>query len=108
MHNVSAITPTCKPHSKPARRATLKPLGDGLFSLIMTIGRKQFASLLCRVSSDFGDGFRLTKVSPEGGEEYDVHLSDEGHTCECMGFLCWGTPCKHIACLVMLRERNLI
>lgn len=63
------------------------------------------------VPSNFGDGFRLTKAVPNSNDSepdhYDVHLSDEGHTCECRGFLRHG-HCKHIHSLVALRDQGKI
>lgn len=42
--------------------------------------------------------FRLTK---QGGDHasYDVHLDEHGPHCECLGFLRWSRPCKHIRTL---------
>ena len=60
-----------------------------------------------RIGSDFGDGFELTKFSGavrgDGDERYHVHLSEEGHACECKGFLRWNR-CKHVGAVVALRK----
>lgn len=45
-------------------------------------------------------GFSLTKHSVER-EQYDVliHRNGQDCSCECRGFLRWGTPCRHIKAL---------
>ena len=42
--------------------------------------------------------YRLIK---QGGDEaaYDVHVNEHGAHCECLGFLRWNKPCKHIRVL---------
>ena len=42
--------------------------------------------------------YRLEK---QGGDRavYDVHLDEHGPHCECLGFLRWNRPCKHILSL---------
>jgi hypothetical protein len=57
--------------------------------------------------SDFGDGFRLKKPVEDGGEVYEVNLSDEGHLCCCKGFL-KHQHCKHTAALAKLRDAGRI
>jgi len=42
--------------------------------------------------------YRLHKLVPEGNS-YDVYLDKHGPHCECMGFLRWNKPCKHILTL---------
>ena len=42
--------------------------------------------------------YRLVK---QGGDQatYDVHVNQHGPHCECLGFLRWNKPCKHIRIL---------
>ena len=98
-----------KPRPKPARkiRLCLPPAPSGWGVVEITIGRKVDNYFLRRIGSDFGDGFRLEKFSGQGGESYDVHLSDQGHQCECLGFLRHGR-CKHVAGLAKLRNLGKI
>lgn len=68
-----------------------------------------------------GDGdYRVTRLQPDaavarrafrlqkkGGDEavYDVYLDQFGPHCECLGYLRWSKPCKHIRAL---RQAGLI
>lgn len=42
--------------------------------------------------------YRLEKRSLDGAV-YDVHVDGHGPHCECLGFLRWNKPCKHIRTL---------
>ena len=57
--------------------------------------------LVAKVASDFGSGFRVSKVGSE--DEYHVNLTADGHSCECKGFLRWNR-CKHSAGLAALQQ----
>lgn len=75
-------------------------------TLTIRVKGKRTDYTLERIGSDWGDGFRLTKHVGHESDEcdiYDIHLSDEGHTCECLGFL-RHSHCKHIDALVRLRQ----
>lgn len=83
----------------------------GVVRISVTKGKKTlavdyFASI---VPSDWGDAFRLEKIIKSADEPnvYDVILSNEGHSCECMGFMKHG-HCKHCDGLAALRDRRLI
>ena len=81
-------------------------------TLTITAGRKVTETdySLERIGSDFGDGFRLTKHVGHPGDQcetYHVHLSDEGHACDCKGNLRWQL-CKHVDALVKLCDLRLI
>ncbi len=39
--------------------------------------------------------YRLEKQGGDGAV-YDIHLNEHGPHCECLGFLRWNKPCKHI------------
>jgi hypothetical protein len=39
--------------------------------------------------------YRLEKHGGDGAV-YDVHVTEHGPHCECLGFLRWHKPCKHI------------
>jgi hypothetical protein len=49
---------------------------------------------LTALPSDYGRAFRVEKMGTYPEEGYDVHLSLDGDSCECKGFLRWG-HCKH-------------
>lgn len=94
-------------------------IGDAsrLMSIAIATARKTMAPrvevhqyLVKVIGSDFGDGFRLVKLSkgtdPEA-DHYDCHLSNEGHVCECRGNLKHG-HCRHVDALVALRHADKI
>jgi hypothetical protein len=71
----------------------------------LRVGDEVSDYLVQPIGSDFGDGFRLTKLDAWGDSApYDVHLSNEGHacSCECKGWLRW-SRCKHVHGLAALR-----
>ncbi len=42
--------------------------------------------------------YRMIKQGGDGAS-YDVHLDEHGPHCECLGYLRWNRPCKHIRTL---------
>lgn len=86
-------------------RLKCKPVGrlPGVVSLTVNGDTQDY--LISRVGSQFGDGYKLDKISD--GSTYYVHLSDEGSTCECMGF-CRHGHCKHIDSVRRLRDLDMI
>ena len=103
--------PARKPRPKPARFVRLAvPLNaDGKNGVIRIREVKGVRNprevvddyFLSRVASDFGDGFHVEKIG-EPESSYHVHLSNEGHTCECKGYLSHGY-CRHALALAALR-----
>jgi hypothetical protein len=88
---------------QPRSAAVVVPINEhGCNGVVrLTVGKLATLYFVDKVPSDFGDGVKLTKVSdPE--DAYHVHLSEEGHTCECLGFLAH-SHCKHVSGLVALR-----
>jgi hypothetical protein len=78
---------------------------------------------LARLTSDFGEAYRIAKIEieyiepdvpPQARESsvYDINLdmASGNHSCTCLGQLRWGHrhPCKHIAGLLVLKGRDLI
>lgn len=60
---------------------------------------KTYLYHLASLDSDWGTAFRLTELAEES-DVYDVMLDGpEGTTCECLGFLRWRKPCKHLKAL---------
>src|SRR5262245_47966951 len=57
-----------------------------------------------RIGSDFGQAARLEKFHSQGDDVYHVNLGADHteHLCDCLGFLRWGTLCKHIQALEAL------
>jgi hypothetical protein len=92
---------------KPARSVrVLAPAtagGPGVLVQI-TVGAEANDYCVRKIPSDFGDGFEVAKVSGPERPTYHVHLSDEhGQTCECLGYLRWGS-CKHTGGIAALRQ----
>ena len=114
------MTTTTKTRSrrKPERRIRLiKPIQDGMGALQITVGGEPHNYLIYILRSDFGSAFRLIKQElvpqTEGFYEltdtarYNVCLSGEQSSCECLGYLKHG-HCRHIEGLAVLRQRGLI
>ncbi len=90
---------------------------DGFGVLILTIGDTATEYGVERIAADFGyRAFNLVKRVADPSEEvplYSVILDDDnGHSCDCKGGTYstprTGKPCKHVAALEALRDRNLI
>jgi hypothetical protein len=65
----------------------------------LRIGKTRYTVTELHPDPEVADrAFRLTKV---GGDHdgYDVRVDRHGAQCECMGFLRWNKPCKHIRAL---------
>jgi hypothetical protein len=87
-------------------------------ALFLTIGKQEFGYWLDRLPCEIeGEAaFRLTKFvatrKPGQPDAYDVRLDcrKAAGSCECMGHLKHGhkTPCKHLAALFVLAERQSI
>lgn len=95
---------------KPVRRTVRLVLEPSLAwpgILSMRVDGLENDYFVQKVPSNFGDGFRLEKFSAQGGEVYHIHLSDEGHTCDCKGHVYAG-HCKHVDALAALRLANKI
>ena len=100
--------PARKPRPKPARTIRLAvPLnGEGKNGVVrIAVGRAADDYLISRVPSAFGSGFLLEKVGDAEGAAYHVHLSGEGPSCECRGFLRWDR-CKHADGLAALQQHG--
>jgi hypothetical protein len=92
---------------KPVRTARLaRPVENGRGAVAITVGSEATVYDLAAVAVDYGEGFKLTKPD---GEVYHVHLDDaSGNTCDCWSHIRWGhqRPCKHVAALLALRQRD--
>src|ERR1700685_4369311 len=105
---MSTLT-TRRPRVKTVVPRTLRLDADtATLTITMTTSKKvaQTDYSLERIGSDFGDGFRLTKHVGHPADDcdiYNVHVSNEGHTCECLGHL-RHHHCKHVDAVVKLRE----
>jgi hypothetical protein len=69
-----------------------------------------FRYWLDRIPSDWGMAFLVEKQGDGSreNEEYHVLLDGEnGHSCECKGFLRWD-HCKHVEGLLALRAQGLL
>jgi hypothetical protein len=98
---------------KPERTARLIATEHGLaVEIALTQGAKATSCYyhLDRLRNSFGvAAFQLTKfscepVTEERPERYAVLVDGDYSQCECMGFLRWGKPCKHISALTDLVE----
>jgi SWIM zinc finger len=83
------------------------PEGDSWGILNVAICGEATLYWVRRIGSDFGDGFELQKFSTFGNDIYHVHLSNEGHSCDCPGGTYHGR-CKHMAALAKLRDHGRI
>jgi hypothetical protein len=103
MNNVQPTTAARR--VKPARQVEARfldtPYPDGRQLLLVRAKGRDFYYLAGRILGDDGNllGYRLTKPD---GTSYCIDLTCEQPTCECLGFLRWQKPCRHIqaVCLV--------
>ncbi len=81
---------------KPERLLTVnRPLSDGWLLLQIDQGVERDHYIIDVLSSDWGRAFRYKNAAD--GVPYNVMVGEDGHdSCECKGFLRWGTQCKHI------------
>jgi hypothetical protein len=110
----------CKARPAPLRAAKVLVPGspDSPASFIQveaTIGRKLrlFWYWVTPLPADLGRAFLVEKssVDPTYGTEagqYAVNLGGDGQapSCECLGFLRWGTLCKHLIALQALVDEG--
>lgn len=65
-------------------------------SVVVRIGKDEYSILpLTADPSVARKAYRLTKLSGDQAV-YDIRVDNYGPQCECMGFLRWNRPCKHI------------
>ncbi len=69
----------------PPRRQWLLRIGDTPYAVLRLDADPSIASR----------AYRVQKASGEG-PVYDVRIDRYGPQCECLGFLRWNRPCKHI------------
>jgi hypothetical protein len=98
---MNATTPALarqrKPRPKPARsiRLEVRPEGDGLGIVRITVGNQYADYFLTPIPADFGRGFKVEKVGLLVNDPpYHVNIDGDVRTCECKGFLRHG-HCKH-------------
>ena len=110
---VNVVTQSARVKStKPTTTRVLRYNADTHeLTIVITTGRRvlETSYSLTPVCSDWGDGFALTKHvghPADQCETYHVHLSDQGHTCDCphATYRPNTQPCKHIASVVKLRD----
>ncbi len=86
-----------KPRPKPQRgiRLEVRPEGDGLGIVRITVGKRHDDYLLTPIPSDFGRGFTVEKVGLTVNDPpYHVNVDGDKRSCECKGFLHHG-HCEH-------------
>jgi hypothetical protein len=106
VNTVHAPRPRVKPPLTARLNLPPSPAGPGLLALAH--GKAEANHYyLWPLSSDYGTAWRVEKYATEGDEVYDVSLTPDGDTCECLGFLRWG-HCKHTAGLRALTEAGLL
>ena len=112
-NRIASVKPSTRTVVKPVTTRTLRyNAATSTLALTITTGRRvlETAYSVEKIGSDFGDGFALTKHvgnPADQCETYHVHLSDEGHACDCMGNLRW-QRCKHVDALVKCRDLGTI
>src|SRR5262249_42927682 len=94
---------------KPAeRRVECYPGGVGTaaqYQVIVWTGDEWSSYWLNRIPSDFGTCYEFAqsrtnpKLTGYQSDTYAVCLDGECSSCECPGFLRWGTECKHLFAL---------
>ena len=102
--------------AKERRTCQVWNAGGGRWVLQLTYWRPRRSAEdqfyhLAPIPSDWGRAFEVRKLQADGGECYHVHLTSDGPTCDCRGFLqhgmCkGGRGCKHIAALTALDGRG--
>jgi hypothetical protein len=119
MSSVTHLRTSVKTHLKPKGRTRVRPKAKGLVELYRTpegggygilnlaVNGEAILYWLRKIPSDWGDGFELQKFSTFGNDVWHVHLSNEGHTCDCPSGVYRG-KCKHMAALAKLREHGRI
>lgn len=110
-----AVKPAAAKPAGPARKRPAQPvqaewisrLGDsGVGIALIGRGSDLAPYRVTEITGPLGDetvlmGYRLEKA--DGATVYDIDLLAEyGPTCECMGHLRWGRPCKHLVGLQIL------
>src|SRR4051812_45798464 len=73
--------------------------GKNLFRIIFKIRGTDYAVVPLRPDPTVArKAYRFLK---QGGDNavYDVRVDEHGPQCECLGFLRWSKPCKHIKTL---------
>ena len=116
---MSTVTREGKPVKVERRLALLEPFDEqgknALLRITMTRGSKVevFHYWVDKIGADWGRAaFQFEKVGdPAGLEEnavYHVLITDaQNASCDCQGFLRWGTECKHIGSSRKLIELGL-
>ncbi len=92
---------------QPRSVALLVPLMDtGKNAVVrITAGKLAVTYFLDRIPSDWGEAFAFTKTA--GGEQpYHVNLNADAPSCDCPGHLRWGTSCKHIGAIKVLKAQG--
>jgi hypothetical protein len=98
------------PECKAARQvALLRPAGPGgLAHVRLVVGKDSADYLVRRVPSQIGGtGFEFVKQSEAEGDDgrHYVLLAGGQSTCDCRGYLRWGTECRHLfGARVLLRR----
>jgi hypothetical protein len=74
--------------------------------VLIVTAKKRASYTVARLNVDFGyAGFRISEIDPVGEQDhYSVLLAGPLSSCECLGFLHHGQPCKHIRSLEALRQ----
>lgn len=97
--------------SQPRRSARLENEG-GRSYLVLTQGVRvvrQTRYLLSPVGADWGRGFALAKLTPDGtvDKTYHVMLDGAASWCDCLGHLSHA-HCKHLSALTALADAGLV
>src|SRR5262245_46782363 len=107
MTSLTNPRPARKPRSKPARsvRWLSRPTPERIGSLQITTGCMTIGYWARLLPCDFGQAaFEVTNWLND--ETYNVLLDGDRSHCECLGYLRWQKPCKHISALQALLAAN--
>lgn len=89
----------------------IRPQESGI--LIIKEEKKESIYATLSIPSDWGEGWELHKLTWDEHKSkttatdiYHVNLNGNDSTCDCMGFLQWQKPCKHIKALQQMKEEK--
>ncbi len=118
MDSITSAPPRVKASSKPVSRAyrfLYRHPGEALKAavrLVLTFKNRSeiYRYWLQRIDADFGIGFELEKIEPDGATGPVYHVNVEGEQdgrCDCLGAERWGR-CKHLdLCHALIAREKL-
>jgi hypothetical protein len=74
-------------------------------SMVVDLGRSRY--VISKLETDQAVASKAYRLKKQTGDEavYDVYVDRYGAHCDCLGYLRWSNPCKHIR---LLRAAGMI